>query len=75
MRNRHLLHHTKVNDFLEFVKSRGYKVHETKGSYEAFRIKKNGKFVIGHKRDRSDHITIHGEGLFLISEFLKDNNV
>lgn len=74
MRNRNLLHHTKVNDFLEFVKSKGYEIHETKGYYEAFRIKKNGKFVIGHKRYRSDHVTIHGQCLFLIYEFIKDKS-
>ena len=72
MRDRSKLHYTKLDDFLRFVEAKGYELFNTKGMYEAFRIKKDGKFVIGHKRDKSDHITIHGHGLFLIDSFLKE---
>ena len=74
MRNRSLLHISKLEDFKQWV-SGDYDICETKGDYEALRLKRksNGKFVIGHKRDRADHVTIHGEGLFLIYEYLKDD--
>lgn len=71
-RERHKLHKTKVLKFLDFAKGKGYEIHDTKGLYEAFRIKKDGKFIMGHKRDRTDHITVHGDGLKLVDEFIKD---
>jgi len=74
MRDRSRLHKTKLNDFLVWVSvNRDYEVLETKGYYEAFRLKsKQGAFVIGHQRGGTDHITVHGTGLFLISEWLKE---
>ena len=73
MTDRSKLHHTKLNNFLEWVKTKGYVVLDTKGDYEVFRIQDSfGNKVIGHKRNKSDHITIHGNGIFLISEWLKE---
>lgn len=71
MRNRSLLHYTKVPNFLEWSQSEGFLVQPTKGLYESFRIQKNKELIIGYKRNTTDHITVYGKGLELIKKFLK----
>lgn len=73
MRDRSLLHYSKLGIFLTWVKSEGYEIHEIKGEYEVFRIKQNKDLIIGYKRDKTDHITVYGKGLTLIKKFLRSS--
>ena len=75
MRRRDLLHHTKVDEFIKFAESKGYASEDTKGEYEVFRLRINNRLYIGHKRDRTDHITFHSDKIDkLFYEFKHEQN-
>ena len=72
-RRRDTLHHTKVDEFLCWVQTQGYGLLQTKGIYESFRIEHpdQGELLIGHKRDRSDHVTTTGRLTALVGRWQK----
>lgn len=73
-RRRDSLHHTKVQEFLEWVKAKGYQVQPVKGCYEVFRLSnpKKGEILIAHKRDRTDHVTTTGRLTQLVGVWLNE---
>lgn len=73
-RRRDSLHHTKVREFVEWTKSKGYIEQPVKGRYEVFRLSnpKKGEILIAHKRDRTDHVTTTGRLTQLVGVWLKE---
>lgn len=73
-RRRDSLHHTKIADFTAWANSKGYTSQPVKGIHEAFRLHnpKKGEILIGHLRDRSDHVTTTGRLTSLVSSWIKE---
>lgn len=73
-RRRDNLHHTKVPEFIQWAEGRGYTRQPTKGSYEVFRLHnpKKGEILIGHKRDKTDHITTTGRLTHLVGLWMQE---
>lgn len=69
--DRSLLHYTKLNEFLTWVLTEEYEILTVKGKYEVFRLKKSNELIIGYKRNKTDHITVYGQGLTLVRKFLR----
>lgn len=77
-RRRDNLHHTKVGEFLQWaVEQKGYIQQETKGTYEVFRLSnpKKGEILIGHKRDKTDHVTTTGRLTHLVGQWIQSKKV
>lgn len=71
-RDRSKLHKYKLDQFISWcVHEKQYAKMEPKGQYEAFRIIKDKKLIVGHKRDRTNHITITNDGIKLVNEWLR----
>ncbi len=73
-RRRNSLHHTKVQEFLEWAKAKGYQVKPVNGCYEVLRLlnPKKGEILIAHKRDRTDHVTTTGRLTQLVGVWLNE---
>lgn len=71
MRDRSLLHYTKLNEFLTWASTKNYEILETKGEHEVFRLKKGKDLISGYKQSRTDHITVYDKGLVLVKTFLR----
>lgn len=73
-RRRDNLHHTKVPEFLQWAEAKGYSQLPIKGSYEVFRLSnpKKGEILIGHKRDKTDHITTTGRLTQLVDSWHRE---
>ena len=75
MRDRSRLHYTKIEEFKEYAKTKGYEVLETKGEYEVLRLKKNSTLILGYKRDNTDHVTTTGLGTHLVLKWIREKRI
>lgn len=72
MRDRAMLHKSKIETFLRWAEGHGYSVEQTQGIYEALRLRApSGEVLIGHKRDRTDHVTTTGALTGLVKRWLR----
>jgi hypothetical protein len=73
--NRCVVHVSKIEEFKEWLRSRGYNIEDPKGFYEVVRARKPGRApVIFHKRDRTDHLTcMYGEPAKLGAMFVAES--
>jgi hypothetical protein len=71
-RRRDLLHKTKLQEFLDWVRTQGYLVHDLTGKhpYEVARLEKDGLLIHIYRRERGDHLTLTGEGVSLVLRWL-----
>ena len=73
MRTRDLLHKSKLQDFIQYAESKGYKEEPTKGEYEVLRLRGSKGMAIFHERlDRGDHFTTHGLATELVEQYIRD---
>lgn len=72
-RRRDLLHTNKQAEFVAWALTEGYESQPVKSIFESFRLVKPGKgeLLIGHKRDRSDHVTTTGRLTALVTRWQK----
>lgn len=70
---RNLLHRTKIEDFLTWVRDLDFAVFRNARPYEVARlIKPNQNPIIIYERDQGDHLTTFGEGTALVERWLKE---
>jgi len=67
MASRNLLHKSKLPEFLEFVKTLGYQIEQTKGSYEVARFKEGSHppHIIFERHDSPEHFTLQDKTIRL----------
>jgi hypothetical protein len=75
MADRCYIHYTKLDEFREWLKSKGWNHVPVRGEYEELRVWKKGEIVIFWKRLRSDHLTSSGTGTILSIQFLKEKKL
>lgn len=73
MRDRALLHVSKLDRFAEWAIAQGYVREQTKGVFEVLRLRKpDGHPVIFYTRnDAKEHVTAHGAGYELVRRWLR----
>jgi len=78
MRDRGLLHNSRLDDFVTWAAGQDYAQEPPKGPYEVLRLKREGEPpVIYHERSgwrhqNPQHITAHGLGLKLVRRFIQE---
>lgn len=82
MANRHTLARTKLNDFVEWLISDGWKIQEPKGSYEVLRATKEGRKhpLIVYKRHPArstelEHYTICDRDCGVVGAYIRDRKI
>lgn len=72
-RSRCTLHKSKLNDFKKWLESFGWTQEETKGGYEALRMRHNdhGVLLIYDRNDAKEHYTTFGAGNRLVNTWLR----
>lgn len=80
MRSRRKLAVHKLTEYIEFAESKGWKVIAPKGSFEAARLKRDGKVAIVHyKRSTNNgnelvHLTTWGQSAKIFKEWMDARN-
>jgi len=74
MGNRSILHRTKLNDFKEWLKSRGIAIHPCKGQYEVLRWegKQGQPMPMVFDRHDGDHYTVNVAAEPLVRKWLTE---
>ena len=69
---KHKLHYSKANNFVLWaIMRKDYVALDTIDKYEVFRIKKDGKTIVGYGLSKNDYITVFNEGIKLVDEYLR----
>ena len=79
MANRHILSHTRINDFKTYLISNGYTIEAPKGDYEVLRASKMGRKhpLIVYERLSNNagtplvHLTVMDRDTSVVRNFLK----
>ncbi len=72
--DRHTLHLSKLDEFAEWAKSKGYLREETKGTYEVLRLRhyEGGKPLLFYARASAvEHASSQRDGLVLVRRWIK----
>ena len=73
MAERCILHKSKLNQFREWLFSKGYVIESTKGDYEVLRAKKGKNTVIIYEKlYAKEHLTVQQKDYNLVRQFLKE---
>ncbi len=74
---RNLLHQNRINEFKDFLKTKGWNIENIKGEYEVLRATKHDqKPIILYQRLGTDHATIGWNmphALKLVNKFIRSN--
>lgn len=73
MATRNILHVSKLQEFEDFLESKGYMIIATsKNPYEVLRAQKDGDTVIAYqKKDAKEHLSTMDKDYHLVREFIK----
>lgn len=73
MATRNILHINKLQEFEDFLETKGYMIVATsKNPYEVLRAQKDGDTVIVYKKkDAKEHLSTMGKDYHLVREFVK----
>lgn len=73
MATRNILHISKLQEFEDFLETKGYMIVATsKNPYEVLRAQKDGDTVIVYqKKDAKEHLSTMGKDYRLVREFIK----
>lgn len=73
MATRNILHISKLQEFEDFLETKGYMIVATsKNPYEVLRAQKDGDTVIVYKKkDAKEHLSTMGKDYHLVREFIK----
>lgn len=78
MANRHTLSVTKLNEFTDYLISKGFSIEVPKGSYEALRATKKGRthpLIVYRRNDNVAgtelvHLTVQGKDMPVVRNFI-----
>lgn len=73
METRNILHISKLQEFEDFLETKGYMIVATsKNPYEVLRAQKDGdKVIVYHKKDAKEHLSTMDKDYHLVREFIK----
>ena len=73
MATRNILHISKLQEFEDFLETKGYMiVAKSKNPYEVLRVQKDGDTVIVYqKKDAKEHLSTMDKDYHLVREFIK----
>lgn len=73
-RTRDTLHISKLDEFAEWLRSRGWVKEKTKGAFEVLRMRfdKSNILIIHKKMEAKEHCTTFGIGTQLVHKWLRD---
>ncbi len=74
MANRHILHVSKLDDFILWLKQDGWLIQPCKGYYEKLRAKKGKRTLIVYFRfaDILNHYTVQDKDVSIVKAYLRD---
>jgi len=73
-RSRSLLHLNKVQEFANWMSTKGWGQRAPKGTYEVLRMvhRNSSEPLIVYKRLKAEHCTVYGNGLHFVHRWLKE---
>lgn len=73
-RDRALLHFNKLDTFVAWATTKGFRVVPVNGLYETLRLRKDNAppLIYYHRDTATEHVTCFGEGLALVKQWIRE---